>query len=59
MVKDLSDQITYKEKRRESASNVHNYKECDMLTEQMSALKAECREHERELAELTKATKIT
>lgn len=52
VVKDLSDQITYKEKRRESASNVHNYKECDMLTEQMSALKAECREHERELVDL-------
>lgn len=57
VVKDLTDQITYKEKRRESASNVHNYKECDMLTEQISTLKAERREHERELTELEQKQK--
>ena len=57
IIKDVSDQILYKEKRREKASNVHNYKECDMLTEQISALKGECREHKRELAELERKQK--
>lgn len=52
VIKDLSDQILYKKKRREKASNVHNYKECDTITEQLSALIGECRERERELAEL-------
>ena len=37
-IKDLSDQLSYKEKRREAASNMHNYKDYDKLTEQMSAL---------------------
>lgn len=53
-VKDLNDQIAYKEKRREAASNIHNYKDCDVLTEQMSALKTEKRQLEYELATLTK-----
>ena len=57
VVKDLTDQITYKEKRREGASNVHNYKECDILTEQLSALKAERREHEHEVTDLQRKQK--
>ena len=32
-IKDITDQLGYKEKRRESASMVHNYKECDQITE--------------------------
>ena len=31
-IKDLNDTLMYKEKRREKACNVHNYKECDELT---------------------------
>ena len=48
-IKDLSDQIGFKEKRRECASAVRNYKECDTLTEQMSVLKTERRQLETEL----------
>ncbi len=39
-VKDLSDTLMYKEKRREQASNLHNYKTCDDLTQEISELKA-------------------
>lgn len=53
-IKDLSDQIGFKEKRRECASAVQNYKECDALTEQMSVLKTERRQLETELTLLTK-----
>ena len=53
-IKDLSDQIGFKEKRREGASAIRNYKECDTLTEQMSALKREKRQLEVELSSLTK-----
>ena len=40
-IKDISNQVTFKEKRREQATNVHDYKQCDMLTEQMVELKRE------------------
>ena len=40
-VKGITDQIGFKEKRRESANNLHHYKECDKLTEQISSLKSE------------------
>ena len=53
-IKDLSDQIGFKEKRREGASAIRNYKECDTLTEQMSALKREKLQLEVELSSLTK-----
>ncbi len=52
-IKDLNDQIGFKEKRRECASNMKNYKECDYLTEQMSTLKSERRQLQVELASLT------
>ena len=52
--KDLNDQIGYKQKRREAANNVRNYKECDKLTEEMSELKSQKRKLETELALLTK-----
>ena len=52
-IKDL-DTLMYKEKRREKASNVHNYKECDELTQQISEVKSERRLLERELEQLQK-----
>ena len=56
-IKDITDQLGYKEKRRESASMVHNYKECKQITEQMSDLKVERRRLEIELEGLTKKQK--
>lgn len=56
-IKDITDQILYKEKRREQASNSHNYKSCDMLTEEMSQLKSERRQLECELTLLKKKQK--
>ena len=56
-IKDLTDQIGFKVKRRDCASNMKNYKECDKLTEQLSALKGEKRQLEMELATLTKKEK--
>ena len=53
-IKDLNDTLVYKEKRREKESNVHNYKECDELTQQMSQVKAERRLLEKELEQLKK-----
>ena len=48
--KDLSYQIGYKQKWREAANNVRNYKECDKLAEEMSQLKSQKRKLETELA---------
>ena len=48
-VKDITDQIGFKEKHRESANNLHHYKECDKLTEQISSLKSEKRKLDLEL----------
>ena len=56
-VKDLNDQIRSKEKRREAASNIRNYKECDLLTERISELKSDQFQLEAELAALTKQQK--
>ena len=53
-IQDKSEQVKYKELRREAAQNVHNYKECDKLIEQMSTLKADRRLLELELTALTK-----
>ena len=51
-IKDLTDQISFKEKRREQASNVHDYKQCDLLTEQMVKLKREKSSLENEVSQL-------
>lgn len=56
-IKDLSEQLHYKNLRRVAAENVHNYKECDKLTEQMSTLKHERHTLELELKALTKKQK--
>ena len=56
-IKDITDRLGYKEKRRESASIVRNYKECDQITEQMSELKCERKRLDIELASLNKKQK--
>ena len=53
-IKDLTELIEYKEKRRDSAKTVHNYKECEKLTEQMFETKAQRRKLEIELKLLNK-----
>ena len=56
-IKDMNERIEFKNKRRDAASNVRNYKECDEFTEQMSNLKNEKRLLETELSALTKKQK--
>ena len=56
-IKDKKEQVEYKELRREGAKTIHNYKECDKLTEQISVLKADRRRLELELVGLTKKQK--
>ena len=56
-IKDKKEQLEFKELRRDAAKNVHYYKECDKLTEQMAELKAGRRQLEQELAALTKKQK--
>ena len=56
-IKDKKEQLEFKELRRDAAKNVHHYKECDKLTEQMAELKAGRRQLEQELAALTKKQK--
>ena len=49
-VKDFNDRLTYKERVRESANMARNYKLCDQVTEEMSAIRKQKRECEQELA---------
>ena len=51
-IKDLNDRLTFKEKRRDQASSVRNYKACDELTEEMSVIKQQKRAREAELRTL-------
>ena len=53
-IKDKSEQLQFKELRREAAKNVHNYKECDKLTEQISVVKADRRRLQLKLTTLTR-----
>ena len=53
-IKHLKDRMSYKEKRRQMAEDQRNYKFCDDITEEISALSKECRTLELELKELTK-----
>ena len=48
-LKDLCDQLVFKEKRREQATMSRNYKVCDQLTEEMSVIKKKKRTCEQEL----------
>ena len=53
-IKHLKERMTYKEKRRQMSEDQRNYKLCDEITEEISALSKECRVLELELKELTK-----
>lgn len=48
-IKDVTDQLTYKEKMRDRADMARNYKLCEQLTEEMRSLKRKKREYEEEL----------
>lgn len=48
-IKDLTDRLQFKEKMRDQATMARNYKLCDQLTEEMSAIKKKKREREQEL----------
>ena len=52
-IKNKNKQVQYKELRRDGARNVHIYRECDNLTEQLSVLKTDKRRLELELLALT------
>jgi len=56
-IKNVQDQISYKEKRRQMAENIKNYKNCDELTEEIAELCKKRRENENELALLEKKAK--
>ena len=53
----IKDRISYKEKRREMAENIKNYKNCDDLTEEISSLSKQQQELESELMLLHKKDK--
>ena len=56
-IKDIADQISFKEKRRDVASNVHDYKQCEDLTEEIMTLKAKKRQSELEYSALIEKQK--
>lgn len=51
-IKDFNDRLSFKIIRKHQASNSRNYKLCDVLTEEMSAIKQQKRECEAELHQL-------
>ena len=48
-IKDLRDRLQFKEKRRDQASMLRKYKVCDQLSEEISAVKKQLRDHKKEL----------
>lgn len=56
-LKDISDRMSFNDKRRVAAESSRNYKLCDELTEEKGSLKARKRELEAEMAALTKKSK--
>ena len=56
-IQGLNTRIMFKEKRCEVNAAVKQYKICDELSEEISALKQECYEFETELRELQKESK--
>ncbi len=56
-LKDVTDRLAYKVKRRQAAETVRNYKLCDELTDDISNLKSKKRELEAEVAILKKKSK--
>lgn len=53
-VKHLKERMSYKEKRRQMSEDQRNYKLCDEITEEISALSKECHVLEIEMKELAK-----
>ena len=53
-IADITEQMKIKEKRRQLASDAHQYKDCDRLTSQMLALRSKLRECKQELEKLNK-----
>lgn len=53
-IQDANDLIKIKEKRQSLASTAHQYKDCDKLTSQITALRTKLREHQSELRQLQK-----
>ena len=59
-IKELSDHISYKQKCLDQANNIQNYKQCDELSEQISALKGDRRKLEaKQKALMKKQRKIS
>ncbi|XP_065918714.1 uncharacterized protein [Dysidea avara] len=56
-IQNLKERISYKEKRRQMAENVKNYKACDDITAEIASLSKQKRELENELLVLQKKTK--
>ena len=56
-IKDINDQLSFKQKRCDIAASVENYKLCDMLKEEMISLKVQRRERESELLQYRKKEK--
>ena len=52
---DLADRISYKEKRIRACENIADYKRCDKLKEEVSALKRQRRELKAELKRIEKS----
>ena len=51
-VSDIAKQIGFKEKRREQLTNVHNYGECEKISEEINSLKRKWFELQAELTKL-------
>ena len=56
-MKNIKEQISYKEKRRMMTENVKNYKSCDDITEEIASLSKQRQELENELTVLQKKSK--
>ena len=56
LISDIDRSIGFKQRRIETATATHNFKTCDELSQEISSLKAERREHTAELALLQKKT---
>lgn len=56
-IKNIKDRVSYKEKRRQVAEDMKNYRICDEITEEIGTLLKECRQLSIELKLLTKKDK--
>lgn len=53
-IKDIDDEISFKEKRRSQAATVHDYRQCDEISERLSSVKEKRRLLQHELSLLRK-----